>query len=89
MRWSIEVFFRNVKSYLGINSNMLRTSVGIRRLWAINLLAYNICMLAGDSFSERKQALSKEELERRAEFSYEFAFCHTIEEYVELFSKIA
>ena len=42
-RWSIEVFFRQCKNTLALDSYQIRSSKGIQRYWLLMSLAYFIC----------------------------------------------
>ncbi|MDO4471341.1 MAG: transposase [Bacillota bacterium] len=43
-RWAIEVFFRQCKSKLALDSYQIRSSKGIRRFWLLMSLAHYLCV---------------------------------------------
>ena len=43
-RWSVEVFFRQCKGKLALDSYQIRSSKGIQRYWLLMSLAYYICV---------------------------------------------
>ena len=44
-RWSVEVFFRQCKNKLALDSYQIRSSKGIQRYWLLMALAYYICVM--------------------------------------------
>ena len=49
-RWSIEVFFRQCKDKLALDSYQIRSAQGIRRFWLLMSLAHFICVTGFDEF---------------------------------------
>ena len=48
-RWSIEVFFRQCKDKLALDSYQIRSAEGIRRYWLLMSLAHYICVIGTGS----------------------------------------
>ena len=44
-RWSIEVFFRQCKDKLALDSYQIRSTQGIRRYWLLMSLAHYMCVI--------------------------------------------
>ena len=44
-RWSVEVFFRQCKDKLALDSYQIRSAKGIQRYWLLMSLAYYICVI--------------------------------------------
>ena len=49
-RWSVEVFFRQCKGKLALDSYQIRSSKGIQRYWLLMALAYYICVMGTGKF---------------------------------------
>lgn len=49
-RWPIEVFFRQCKAKLALDSYQIRSSQGIRRYWLLMSLAHYICVAGTGEF---------------------------------------
>lgn len=74
-RWSIEVFFRQCKNTLGLDSYQIRSSKGIQRYWLIMSLAYFICctsMQEHCSFTEGYHAISKTIQEEQLQYIFQY-----------------
>lgn len=51
VRWEIEVYFRDCKNKLAIDKYQVRSSKGIKRLWVIYSLTYNIVCMESDTYN--------------------------------------
>ena len=51
VRWEIEVYFRDCKNKLAIDKYQIRSSKGIKRLWVIYSLTYNIVCMESDTYN--------------------------------------
>ena len=51
VRWEIEVYFRDCKNKLAIDKYQIRSSKGIKHLWVIYSLAYNIVCMESDTYN--------------------------------------
>ena len=49
-RWSIEVFFRQCKDKLALDSYQIRSAQGIQRYWLLMSLAHYICVIGTGEF---------------------------------------
>ena len=49
-RWSIEVFFRQYKNKLGLDSYQICSVQGIRRYWLLMSLAHDMCVIGTGEF---------------------------------------
>lgn len=49
-RWSIEVFFRQCKNTLALDTYQIRSSKGIQRYWLIMSLAHYICVVGAGKY---------------------------------------
>ena len=50
-RWPIEVFFRQCKTRLALDTYQIRSSKGIQRYWLLMSMAHYICVIALDDIS--------------------------------------
>lgn len=48
-RWPIEIFFRQCKNKLALDSYQIRSARGIRRYWLLMSMAYYICVIGTES----------------------------------------
>ena len=49
-RWSIEIFFRQCKDKLALDSYQIRSAQGIRRFWLLMSLAHFMCVAGTDEY---------------------------------------
>ena len=49
-RWSIEIFFRQCKDKLALDSYQIRSAQGIRRFWLLMALAHFMCVAGTDKY---------------------------------------
>ena len=59
-RWPIEVFFRQCKTHLALDTYQIRSSKGIQRYWLLMSMAHYICVIGTgryQSFQEGHQLI--------------------------------
>ena len=88
-RWPIEVFFRQCKNYLALDTYQIRSSKGIQRYWLLMSMAHYICVVGTgqyQSFQEGYQLIrSTIQLEK-----YQYLFqCAKFSADFEAFMKLA